>query len=523
MKKKIYKGAIIYIRVSSDEQIKGHSLEYQVDSLKKYCSNNGIPVAKVFSEDFTGKHFNRPTYKLVKEFIKKNKGVADLFLITNWSRYGRNMTDSLQEIKFLNSYGYDIQAAEQPLDLSIPENKLMLAIYLAQPEVQNLRHTDNVNKGYQTALRAGRWPYMLPKGFKRIQDSEGKANIAPCEKLAPLVYETFTEFAKGIWSVEKLRLHMEKKGLKMKKTQFHLMLRQSVYAGLIKVPKFNDMPETVIKGCFVPIITLDVFQQVQDILEGRRREIPKRYSKHDELPLRGHLICPSCGQKMTGSASKGRNRHYYYYHCQPAFGCKTRFDAQKANEAFVKLLSKIKACSNVADLYLNLLQNYFTGEDSGTKQQIAKMNAEIEQYNLRIENMGIMLADGKLSPDDFVMVKNTCQKKILELETEKAKLDFYSSNYAKYLSWDLKIVKNIDKHYVEAPLETKQLLIGSIFPEKLIFENFEYRTTKVNEVVGLLFNNTAGWGDLKDEKPGKFAELSGSVGATGFEPVTLCL
>jgi site-specific DNA recombinase len=511
MKKKMYKAAIIYIRVSSDEQIKGHSLEYQEDALKKYCVLLGIPAIKVFSEDYTAKHFDRPEYKKMMDYIKKNKGAADVILITNWSRFGRNMTDALQEIKTLNKLGYDVQAAEQPLDTTIPENRIMLAFYLAAPEAQNLRHMDNVNKGYQTALRAGRWPYALPKGYKRVKDAEGKANIAPCEKFAPLVIETFTEFAKGIWPVEKLRQTMEKKGLQMKKTQFHLMLRQSVYAGYIKVPAYRDLDATVIKGTFEPLISLVTFQMVQDILEGRRRDIPKRYSKHDELPLRGHLICPTCGQKMTGSASKGRYRYYHYYHCQPAFGCKTRFDAQKANEAFIKLLSKIKACANVADLYLNLLHDYFNREDSGTKHQIAKLNSEIDQYKLRIENMGIMLADGKLTPEDFVMVKNTCNKKIGELETEKAKLDFYSSNYAKYLAWDLNIVKNIDKHYVEAPLETKQLLIGSIFPEKLIFENFEYRTTKVNEVVGLLFNNTAGWGDLKDEKPGKIAELSGSV------------
>ena len=41
-------------------------------------------------------------------------------------------------INQLNKLGVEPQAIEQPLDLNIPENKIMLAFYLAAPEVENL-------------------------------------------------------------------------------------------------------------------------------------------------------------------------------------------------------------------------------------------------------------------------------------------------------------------------------------------------------------------------------------------------
>jgi len=39
-----------------------------------------------------------------------------------------------QMISTLNKLGIEPQAVEQPLDLSIPENKMMLARYLSAPE-----------------------------------------------------------------------------------------------------------------------------------------------------------------------------------------------------------------------------------------------------------------------------------------------------------------------------------------------------------------------------------------------------
>ena len=42
---------IIYTRVSSDEQVKGTSLEFQEDLCKKYCHDKGIEVVSVYREE----------------------------------------------------------------------------------------------------------------------------------------------------------------------------------------------------------------------------------------------------------------------------------------------------------------------------------------------------------------------------------------------------------------------------------------------------------------------------------------
>jgi site-specific DNA recombinase len=129
-----------------------------------------------------------------------------------------------------------------------------------------------------------------------------------------------------------------------------------------------------------------------------------------------------------------------------------------------------------------------------------------------------MMLDQKIDLEDYKSIKSSTQNKIAELEQEKAKLDFFESNYSKYLEWNYGIIQNLDQHYLKSPLETKQNIISSIFPEKLYFEDGQYRTNRINEVVGLLLSSGVGSMALKKEKPGKFAELSVQVEPEGIEP-----
>lgn len=50
--------------------------------------------------------------------------------------YARNAGDAYQMINQLKSLSVEPQAIEQSLNMSIPENKIMLAVYLATPEIE---------------------------------------------------------------------------------------------------------------------------------------------------------------------------------------------------------------------------------------------------------------------------------------------------------------------------------------------------------------------------------------------------
>ena len=132
------KTAVIMSRVSTDEQAKtGYSLDIQEKALREYCADKNIEVSYTIKEDHSAKSFDRPEYKKFLEYIKKNKGKVDYLLVTTWDRFSRNTTDSYEMIRKLKGYGVEVQAIQQPLDLSIPETKVLLAIYLTMPHVDN--------------------------------------------------------------------------------------------------------------------------------------------------------------------------------------------------------------------------------------------------------------------------------------------------------------------------------------------------------------------------------------------------
>ena len=82
-------------------------------------------------------------------------------------------------ISTLKKLGVEPQAIEQPLNLEIPENKIMLAIYLTSGEVENDRRSLNVIAGMRRAMREGRWMCTAPKGYRNSRDEVNKPCIIP--------------------------------------------------------------------------------------------------------------------------------------------------------------------------------------------------------------------------------------------------------------------------------------------------------------------------------------------------------
>lgn len=188
------KRADLYVRVSTDEQAdKGYSQRNQEEMLRKYCDNHWIEIRNIVYEDHSAKSFNRPEWKKLLSYLKKHRGKIDLVLFTKWDRFSRNAGDAYQMINVLRDFGVEPQAIEQPLDLSIPENKMMLAFYLAAPEVENDRRALNVFYGMRRAKKEGRYMGLAPVGYKNKIDQGGHKYIAPKEPDATILYWAFEE------------------------------------------------------------------------------------------------------------------------------------------------------------------------------------------------------------------------------------------------------------------------------------------------------------------------------------------
>ena len=81
------------------------------------------------------------------------------------------------------------------------------------------------------------------------------------------------------------------------------------------------------------------------------------------------------------------------------------------------------------------------------------------------------------------------------LQSEQARLKSNTSNEApKKFSEGMSVLKGLQNVMASATPTDRSLVVGSIFPEKLIFGGGEYRTAQVNPFVSLLCNTGEGFG-----------------------------
>lgn len=123
-------------------------------------------------------------------------------------------------INILRKLGEEPQGIEQPLDLTIPENKMMLAFYLAAPEVENDRRALNTFHGMRRARKEGRYMGYAPAGYVNKVKEDGTKYIAFDQPEASILKWAFEELSKGILIQNRFFAWQKKKVLKQVKIIF---------------------------------------------------------------------------------------------------------------------------------------------------------------------------------------------------------------------------------------------------------------------------------------------------------------
>src|SRR5574341_500015 len=100
---------VIYCRVSSEEQVKGTSLESQELACREYARSKNIKILKVFIErGESAKFADRTELLALNDFCRQNKGSVEVLLVWKIDRFARNVTDHFNVKATLAKYGVRI-------------------------------------------------------------------------------------------------------------------------------------------------------------------------------------------------------------------------------------------------------------------------------------------------------------------------------------------------------------------------------------------------------------------------------
>ena len=81
-----------YHRTSTKEQ----HLDRGIQEIKRFCKEHEMPLTNIFTDQQTGKNFNRPRYTVLLEDVLRP---GDILIITELDRLGRNKRDTMQQIQ----------------------------------------------------------------------------------------------------------------------------------------------------------------------------------------------------------------------------------------------------------------------------------------------------------------------------------------------------------------------------------------------------------------------------------------
>ncbi|CAM3684735.1 recombinase family protein [Flavobacterium chungbukense] len=326
---------------------------------------------------------------------------------------------------------------------------------------------------------------MAPYGYANKITEDGKKYIAIVPDRAVKVIWVFEQIAKNIFSTESIYQMAKEKGFAISKNNLWLIIRNPLYCGKIVVPKYKDEEERWVNGQHEPIISEGLFYRVQDVLDSKARTYRPKIKTIENFPLRGFFLCPKCGQKLTGSKCKGRNKYYYYYHCDKV--CKWRVNSEIANKVFKEHLNKFKPLPEVKKLYSAVLLEGYREHTGLVANEKKKSLEQIATYEKKLSVARNLLVSEKIDPEDYNLMKIEYNAIISNLEKEIGNVEDDRTTIEHLTTTGLENLLKLGDAFDGGTLADSRELIGLIFPENFTFQEQKIRTARVNEMINCIY------------------------------------
>ena len=446
------------MRVSSDEQVKGTSLENQDELCRAYCQNKSIEIVEIFREEgASAKTAQRAEFLRAIEFCRKNKGKIDAFVVYKVDRFARNTEDHFYVRKMLIDYGVTLHSVTEPIGNN-PAEKFIETVLAGSAEFDNAVRAQRCIDGMSARFNQGIYPYKPPIGYAcqyaRKKGLKKNEPDKPDKQLFPIIQKALKSFSTGLYSQASIVQLFDDLGLNKirgTKTQPQFVSRilrnhLAFYAGIL----VNPWTHEEIKGLHQPMITEEEYFNIRTILSGRPYNV-KKISKNPNFPLRRTVMCGVCGRPLTGSCSRGRGGKYFYYHCYNK-QCSTYgkgISKAKLESDFVGYLTSITPKRTFLDSFSSTVLNLWKEKDSLLKEENRKYQKQLETLQEKRKRIFEMREDGSYSLEEFRERKEETDNEIMAIkislnETRIDQLDIQS-----ILSYANNFICNLGRQWLD--------------------------------------------------------------------------
>ena len=313
----------IWIRVSTEMQVKDESPEVHEFRAKSYAESRGWEVAKIYRLDaVSGKAVlsHKTTRAMMKDVENQE---IDALVFSKLARLGRDTREVFTIADFFEKQGADLVSIQENIDTSSPAGKMFFTMLAAMGQFERDELSSRLKASVSARAKMGRSTGGLPPyGYHWVD----KKLVAHPEEAAvrKLAYELFMEHRhkQTVARVLNERGFRTRRGGDWSYTSIMTILTDTSAKGVRTVNtrkatvrgkrQYKDRDEWV-EQKVEPIISVELWEEVNRIIETARDKNPlHRRGRKPKHLFAGKLLCGRCGGKQKLYARTGMDKYCCY-------------------------------------------------------------------------------------------------------------------------------------------------------------------------------------------------------------------
>jgi len=414
----------IWIRVSTEDQVKGESPEHHERRARYYAESKGWNVTTVFNlEAVSGKSvMGHPETQRMLDEIKSGRITGIIF--SKLARLARNTRELLEFSDIFRQYDADLVSLQESIDTSSPAGRLFYTMIAAMAQWEREEIADRVAASVPIRAKMGK-PLggAAPFGYQWA----GREMI-PDPREAPVrrrLYDLFLEHRRKkavarILNQEGLRT---RNGSKFTDTTVDRLLRDPTAKGTRRAnytKSTGDKKHWVLKPetdwvitPVEPIVSEEIWDQCNAILDERRVN-GKRPAKQAVHLFAGVAFC-ECGTKMYVVSGAGK------YTCRK---CRNKIPADDLEAVFREQLREFFLSSDDLAAYLEQADEQIVAK----RELLETLETDRGTVQAEMDKIYKLYVSDQISADGFGRTYKPLEERLKALDERlprlQAELDF---------------------------------------------------------------------------------------------------
>ncbi len=457
--------AATYIRVSSEEQVEGYSLDAQTRAVKLYAEAHDWEIVHQYRDEGKSARSDdlakRPAF--AKMLADAEAGRFDVLVVHKLDRFSRNLRMTLETLERLNNANVAFVSISESMDFSTPIGKVILATLgaFAQYYSDNLSH--ETKKGKQERKRQGLYNGFLPFG---VMKNDGGIPV-PNPESYPGLLLAFQSAAEGcsdrevtdILNAAGYRTSGNRGANPFTKDTVRPMLLNRFYLG-----ELPDGEGGWIPGVHKPLIPLDLFEAATKTREARRRSINTLTvgNRHTTYSLSGLCVCGYCGGRLHIHRDRNARPRIYCYQGRQASHCGQK---ETFTSTFEEQLTAYIASVRLPDDYRQQLVEMGRANHADAGDTESRRRSITNQ----LERLKALYEWGDIEPAEYQRKRDTLLHELNGLMPEVERVGDWET-VATYL-------KDLSQAWCDATDEQRNEL------GRTLFETIELKDNRVEAVI----------------------------------------